>query len=192
MKANIGLVIMAAGSSTRFGENKLLYELKGKSIIQYAMEQIPTAAFYRVVVVTQYPEVEGIALSNNFVVCKNDSVDLGLSHTIELGINALKEADAVMFMVADQPLLKKSSIEDALILYREHPDKIVTMSHEGRRGNPCIFPKEYFDELLALTGDHGGRSVIELHEDDVLYFELADEKELVDIDEKHIADSLQD
>lgn len=192
MKEKIGLVLMAAGNSTRFGENKLLYELKGKSIIQYAIEQIPRASFYRVVVVTQYREVESIALKNNFVVCKNDNADLGLSHTIELGINALKEANAILFMVADQPLLKKNSIEDALILYREHPDKIVAMSHEGRRGNPCIFPKGYFDELLALTGDHGGRSVIELHEDDVIYFELADEKELIDIDEKPIANSLPD
>ena len=66
-------------------------------------------------------------------------------------------------------------------VFREHPDRIVGMSCHGRRGNPCVFPKKYYSDLCALSGDRGGRSVIERHEEDLLLLEVS-ESELKDVD----------
>jgi CTP:molybdopterin cytidylyltransferase MocA len=55
------------------------------------------------------------------------------------------------------------------------------MSCGGRRGNPCVFPKTCFDELCRLTGDRGGRAVIEGNGHPLILFEAA-EAELADID----------
>ena len=64
---------------------------------------------------------------------------------------------------------------------RRHPDKLVGLSHNGVRGNPCIFPARFFPELLALTGDRGGSAVIRRHEEELLLFEAA-AAELEDVD----------
>lgn len=179
---HIGCVLMAAGDSKRFGENKLQAELDGKSLICRAMDAVPFNELYRAVLVTQYPVIAEQGKQRGFVICLNDQPALGLSHTVYLGVEALRDADALLFLVADQPLLKRESVVQALRLYRENPHRIIAMGHAQRRGNPCIFPRAYFPELMALTGDHGGRSVIERHEDALLLCELQNERELMDVD----------
>ena len=62
-----------------------------------------------------------------------------------------------------------------------HTNKIIVPVSGGKRGNPCIFPRRYFEELSKLCGDKGGRRVIEKHMDDVEYVR-AEEYELFDID----------
>ncbi|MBQ2323309.1 MAG: NTP transferase domain-containing protein, partial [Oscillospiraceae bacterium] len=106
----------------------------------------------------------------------------GVSHTIYLGTQALMEqSDAILYLVADQPLLRRESVARELDLFRQHPERIVAMSHDGVRGNPCIFPKRFFPELCALSGDVGGSAVIRRHANDLLLFEV-DARELADVD----------
>ena len=61
---------------------------------------------------------------------------------------------------------------------------IACVSSEGRLGNPCIFTKKYYDQLLSITGDRGGKSVITAHRDDTAVLKVEDGKELTDIDVK--------
>ena len=90
--------------------------------------------------------------------------------------------DAVLFMVCDQPELSCGSVSAMLDFYRANPAHIVSMSYNGNRGNPCVFPAVYFTELMALTGDTGGSAVIRKHEADLLLFEAGKETELQDVD----------
>ena len=99
-----------------------------------------------------------------------------------MGLEALHGVDAALFMVSDQPMLKRSSVSAVVDCYLENPERIVGAAYDGTRGNPCIFPKKYFSELLALTGDTGGSSVIRKHEEALLLFELPDPSELTDVD----------
>lgn len=181
MTTSLGCLVMAAGSAVRFGENKLAARLGGKMLIERILEAVPKEKFSSLVVVTQYDEIEALAPAYGFRVIRNDRPDLGLSHTVHLGVEAMKDRDAILFCVADQPLLRRESIVSEVELYLAHPEHIVAMSHGGRRGNPCIFPKAFFPELAALTGDRGGRSVIERHEDKLLLCEISAEQ-LVDVD----------
>ena len=181
MAQTLGCVVMAAGNARRFGENKLAAEVRGRSLIRRALEAVPPEAFGAVAVVTQYPEVLELAEAFHFTAVENRHPDLGISHTIRLGLEALGDCDGALFQVSDQPLLRRESIRAEVEFFRRHPDKLVGLSHGGVRGNPCIFPAAYFPELLALTEDRGGSSVIRRHEEDLLLVEVpADELEDVD------------
>ena len=179
---SVGCVVMAAGNAKRFGENKLAASLDGKSLIERALDAVPREQFSRVVVVTQYAAVEALALARGFDVLWNRHPDWGISHTIRLGTEELqKDCDAICYMVSDQPLLKRGSIAGAVSFFRENSEHIVGLAHDGTRGNPCIFPRKFFPELIALREDHGGNTVIRAHEDALRLYEV-DKQELTDVD----------
>lgn len=184
MNIKIGCVLMAAGNASRFGDNKLDKEFFGKSLIDRALECLSGPDFCKVCVVSQYNEIMDKAEKLGFCAIKNEHPDFGISHTIKLGINALSECDAIMFMVSDQPLLKKESVKAMVEFYKKNSNFIVGMSYGGVRGNPCIFPKEFFSELLKLREDHGGNTVIRQHEDRLKLFEATHPDELSDVDTK--------
>ena len=177
----IGCLVMAAGNSTRYQGNKLAALFRGKPIIEYALDAVPADRFAAVTVVTQYPEIEALARQRGFAVIRNEHPDWGISHTIRLGTEAMQDCNAILYMVADQPLLDDASVERILECWRQHPCNIVGASHNGKRGNPCIFPKEFFEELMALEEDHGGNTVIRRYPDRLLTVEVAQE-ELTDVD----------
>ena len=180
-KPKLGCVVMAAGNARRFGENKLAAKVRGKSLVQHALEAVPADKLDAVAVVTQYPEVLDLAESFGFSGIYNPHPDWGISHTIRLGLQPLLDFDAVLFQVSDQPLLCRESVRDLVNFYLEHPDKIIGLGHDGVRGNPCLFPRRFFPELLELTEDHGGNTVIRRHEEDLLILE-APKQELTDVD----------
>ena len=180
---NIGCVVMAAGNSLRFGGNKLLQEIEGLPMIRRALSSIPTEQLHAITVVTQYTAIAEMAADFGFSSVINSHPEWGISHTIALGIRSMPDVDAILFLVADQPWLKKNSVERLLETFRRHPDKITALAHNGKRGNPCIFPAEFFPQLRSLRGDTGGSHVIRQYPERLLLVE-ADADELKDIDTK--------
>ena len=177
----LGCVVMAAGNARRFGENKLAARLEGRSLIQRTLEAVPPEVFDAVAVVSQYQEILDLAGEFGFTPIRNVHPDFGLSRTIALGLTALGECDGAMFLVSDQPLLRRESVAALARFWRERPDKLAALAHGGVRGNPCVFPARFFPELLALTEDHGGNTVIRQHEEDLRLLEVP-EAELTDVD----------
>lgn len=186
----IGCLVMAAGSGRRFGGNKLAAELDGKPLIRRALEAVPAAQFTAVTVVSQYEDIEELAGQFGFAAIHNDRPDLGLSRTIRLGTEAMRDCDGILYMVADQPKLRQETVAQLVDVWRQHPDRIVGAGHDGRRGNPNLFPARFFPELMAITGDHGGSSVIRAHKEDLLLVE-ADAAELFDCDTPEALESIQ-
>lgn len=186
----LGCVVMAAGNAARFGENKLAAQLRGRSLILRALEAVPPECFSNVVVVTQYPEIMRLAEKFHFAALCNDHPEYGVSHTIELGLTTLRDCQGVMFLVSDQPLLRRESVAALARLWREHPGDLAALSHGGVRGNPCVFPQRYFPELLELREDHGGSTVIRRHEEHLRLLEVPAE-ELADVDTVQALESLR-
>nr|WP_325257805.1 nucleotidyltransferase family protein [uncultured Oscillibacter sp.] len=178
---NLGCVIMAAGNSRRFGTNKLAAEVQGRSLILRALEAAPAEEFKKTAVVTQYPEIMELAERFRFTAIHNAHPDWGISHTIRLGLDALGDCDGVMFLVSDQPLLRRESVKALAELWRGQPDRIAALAHGGVRGNPCLFPSRFFPELRELREDCGGNTVIRRHEEDLILLEVPPE-ELADAD----------
>jgi molybdenum cofactor cytidylyltransferase len=187
---HLGCVVMAAGNASRFGGNKLYAALEGKTLIRRALEAVPTERLERVVVVTQYPEIADAAKEFSFIAIMNHRPDLGISRTISLGLQQLADMDAVLFLVADQPLLQRASIAHLLNLARQHPGQIIAAAHGGMRGNPCLFPACFFPELLALEGDRGGSEVIRRHSEQLVLAEIP-AQELLDVDTPSELERLQ-
>ena len=177
----LGCVVMAAGNARRFGENKLAAQLRGRSLILRTLETVPPEVFENVVVVTQYPEIMRLAGEFRFSAVYTEHPDDGISHTIELGLTALRDCDGVCFLVSDQPLLRRESVAALARCWKESPDKLAALGHGGVRGNPCIFPARFYQELLELREDHGGSTVIRRHEAELRLLEVPEE-ELADVD----------
>ncbi|MCR5788425.1 MAG: nucleotidyltransferase family protein [Lachnospiraceae bacterium] len=177
-----GCVIMAAGNSRRFGSNKLTALINGKPLLSYAFDALPVEKLSHIVTVTRYEEAEALAASYGFCCIRNDHPEKGLSHTVRLGTQALcAQCDAILYMVSDQPLLRRESVAGLIDLYQKHPDHIVSAASGKKRGNPCIFPRKYFSLLLNLRGDTGGSAVIRDHREELLLFDIREE-ELLDAD----------
>ena len=176
-----GCVVLAAGSARRFGGNKLTAAVAGVALIRRALSAVPAERFSRVAVVTQYPEIWELAKEFSFTPVRNDAPEAGVSRSIALGLAALGNCPGALFLVADQPLLRRESVDALVTLWQEKPDGIAALGHGGVRGNPCFFPARLFPELRALQGDRGGAAVIRRHEDLLTLLEV-DPRELQDAD----------
>ena len=189
-KPEIGCLVMAAGNAVRFGRNKLAETYRGNSLIHHTLETIPRELFAKIVVVTQYEEAASLARSFGFDVIYNETPEKGISETIRLGTAAMSSCDAIVYMVADQPLLRKASVQNVTEKWMSSQDYIIGAACGGKKGNPCIFPRKYFKELLSLQGDHGGSAVIRAHPEALRTVEIRAE-ELRDVDTEEALEKLK-
>ena len=178
---NAACIVMASGIGKRFGANKLLQDLEGKPLYRWALEAIPMERFSQVIVVTGHEPVAAAAAERGFSVICNDRPEDGVSRTIRMGLEAAGNCDGALFMTADQPLLTGETIKELMDAFAKAPDCIHGASHDGVRGNPCVFPREFFPELMQLQGDRGGAAVIRQHPERLRLTEVPAE-ELFDCD----------
>jgi len=177
----IGCAILAAGNSTRFHSNKLTASFHGEPVYLRLFKTLPIDCFSQITVVTQEGEIAQSARVFGYQVVINPHPENGISGSVRLGTESCISCDAIAFLVADQPLLTTQTIRTLVHNYYEHPDNIIGAVSSGRRGNPNIFPKLFFDELCRITGDKGGGVVIRNHPDSFWGIDVP-ELELEDID----------
>ncbi len=184
----IGCVLLAAGAGRRFGGGKLLYEIDGESMIVRALRlyaALPLAA--RVCVTrAEAGEIRQKAHENGFPVAINPDPERGVGSSVAIATEAIlaKEPllDGILYAVADQPYLTQESVERLLVAFEAHPCDIVSLSFGKRRGNPAVFPPEFYPELCALREDVGGGAVIRRHPGRLHLTEAGAARELDDID----------
>lgn len=187
MKLNA--ILLASGSARRFGENKLLYEVEGLPLYERAVRAADVEGVSRLLVVTRYSEIEEALRDRRpkngarLEILHNPDAGEGLSASVRLGVTASPEADAFLFVVCDQPYLNPESVARLIRAYREASGGIACLAHGRRTGNPVIFSRAYAGELLALSGDTGGKAVLRRHEKEVRYVQAA-ARELIDLDKK--------
>ena len=178
----INCIVMASGYGSRIGTNKLLLEYRDKKLIEHIMDKILQINFYSRLVVAKDKEVLDIACKRGFKVVENKNSILGQSESIKLGIENSPVAEGYMFFTGDQPLLSKLTIEKMIDAFKNNPQNIVVPRYKERNGSPVIFSSIFIDELKALKGDKGGREVIKRNKDSLIFVEVENEYELMDID----------
>lgn len=179
---NIGLILMASGAGSRFGGNKLFADAGGRPLVDRAMDAYPPSLFCRAVVVSCYPALLTLAAARGYRTILNQGADEGISASIRLGMAEMTGIDGVLFAVCDQPWLRPESVKRLLAAFESQPNKIAALSWQGRKGNPCLFPPAFYEELSALTGDRGGGTVIKAHRSALFLVEALSEQELRDVD----------
>lgn len=186
----IALILLAAGSSLRFGSNKLYYPVEGKPMYLHilerliqATERMDNAALHcSVTVVTQYEAIRKQAESMGVQVLDNPHPERGISSSVKIGLYANQDADACLFAVSDQPWLTEETIRNLIRGFLVSEKGIACLCADGSPGNPCLFSKTYYQELLSLTGDIGGKRVIRRHWEDTLLVPVKDIRQLADMD----------
>lgn len=193
---DIILVLLAAGDSRRFGENKLLYMLEGKPMYEHIADTIgklPDKQWKEKIIVTQYKKIMENMKEWGYHIIENTESNLGISHSIHLAIEKIQlmyqtgviyRPYAICFIVCDQPYLRSATIETFVKGYVKSRKGIGCLCFHGERGNPVIFSDKYEEELLLLAGDVGGKKVLQSHMEDVYFYEVENFKELEDIDMK--------
>ncbi len=182
LQRQFGIVVLAAGLSRRYGGNKLLEErISEEPLYEVTLDKLSRFSDCICVVVTRFDEIEAAAKQRGMVVVRNGVPELGISHSLHLGLLACLERNpylrGVLFMVCDQPYLRAETMERMLEEGLAHPQAVVCASHEGRRGNPVLWDTCYMSDLLSLTGDAGGRQIIKKYQEHVRLVECG-EKEL--------------
>ena len=179
------MILLAAGKSSRYGSNKLLEELDGGRMFEHTLRKMRAFPLCIQVAVTRFEEIERAAEAQGMLVVENWEPDLGISHSLRLGLQKALEENpelkGAMFIVCDQPGLTAATFARMLDIGKKYPGKIVCAGRKGKMGNPVLWDRCFFDELSRLSGDKGGKQIIGAHMDDVLLCET-EETELRDVD----------
>ena len=179
------LLYLAAGSSRRFGENKLLYPLGGKPLYRHGLDTLRSVVRARrdctLTVVSRYAAVRAGAQSLGVRAVDSPESEKGLSYTIRAGLDAIdvQMGDFVAFAVADQPYLTAATAARLLDAARAGVS-CARVCYGERRGNPALFAAALVPDLRALTGDAGGRKL--LSRADCVLVPADSARELQDID----------
>ena len=185
-----GMVFLAAGKSSRYGEvheNKLLAEKDGKPLYRYLLDQMKAYPMCTKVAVSGEGEILEYARNHGWQAEENRNPEKGISRSLQLGLavcqREAKKLQGVLFAVCDQPGLRAETIEHMMELAWKNPGKIICAGTNEKLGNPVLLDKLYFPELMDITGDVGGKQVVKRHLDQVILLKTS-EAELKDIDEK--------
>ncbi len=190
---SVAAVVLAAGLSSRMGRNKLLVDLDGKPLVRRTVEAAAGSAAEPVFVVTgnQAPEVRDAlsGLAVEFV--HNPDFRFGLSTSLKAGIRALPgSADGVLVLLGDMPAITSSLIDRMIAAFDPQEGRAICVAtHHGKRGNPVLWDRRFFADILALEGDVGAKHLVAANSELVCEIESGDDAPLTDIDTPEALDS---
>jgi molybdenum cofactor cytidylyltransferase len=184
---NIAAVVLAAGRSTRMGgPNKLLADLRGKPLVRIVTEQVLASKASNVTVVTghQADEVKRALHGLKVKFVHNPDFVSGLASSVKTGIAAVPaSADAAVVCLGDMPLVEAHLVDRLIEAFA--PDRgmlIAVPVNDGRRGNPVLWSRRFFGELMSLDGDIGARHLIARHGEAVAEVAVEGQGAFLDID----------
>ena len=184
---NVAAVVLAAGRSTRMGTvNKLLVSVDGRAMVRGVVEQLLESCTRAIVVVTGHEaELVGEAVADAGVLTvHNPAYREGLSSSIRIGLSALEDSvEAAFVCLGDMPLVRSKHIDRLAAAFDPAEGREICVPvFEGKRGNPVLFARRFFDEMAAVRGDVGARHLIGAYEEYVCEVAMDDRAVLVDVD----------
>jgi molybdenum cofactor cytidylyltransferase len=183
----VAAVVLAAGRSTRMGAvNKMLAEIGGKSLVRIAAEQAVASHAKPVIVVTGHEreKVEAALKGLPVRLVHNSDYADGLGTSLKAGIAAVPEdADAAIVCLGDMPQVDAALIDRLIAaLDPERGALIILPTIDGRRGNPVVWSRRFFHDLMSIQGDIGARHLIGTYAEAVVEIPVAGEAALTDVD----------
>jgi len=179
-------IILAAGMGSRMGRTKQLLLFRGRTILECVIDNSLASRLQRVIVVLGFQAdlVEPLVKGRDVAVVFNPLYESGQSSSLKSGLRAVTDdAEAVLFLLGDQPLVTPQTINTILSAYETSTTAPIVMPvYEGKRGNPVLFSRATFPRLESLQDDCGARQLFELYAGDIVTVPIADSSIVFDID----------
>lgn len=179
-------VILAAGQGKRMGEPKQLLPLGGEAMVLHVARTACQAGFDNVIVITGAYEsvVKQVVQDLPLQVIYNEDWEQGQSTSVKKAVLSITaEKQAVVFLLADQPLVSSALMNRIIKAYHETKASIIIPRAQNQPGNPVLFDLGVWRSvLLELAGDEGARQIIRKNQEAVHYIELLDGQIFLDVD----------
>ena len=177
--SGVTAIILAAGLSTRMGKQKLLLPVRGKAMLQHTLDLAAGMSFVRSVLVTTPEVAKWVETEAEIVI--NPAPETGQRGSVRLGVLAAEPGDRLLFLTGDQPFLDEATL--SAILAADDGNSIVyPTGADGVPKSPVLFAARFRADLLALTGDEGGRQIRRRYPEACRAVRVVDEQALLDID----------
>jgi len=180
-------IVLAAGLSSRMGEEKLLLPFGQGTVLDATLSRMPRDALDHLLVVTRQEINDALDFSASMTVIINSSPQKGQAESLRLGIKYLRthfsHCQGVLVFLGDHPLTKPALIKEVICQLNSNPNAIVLPEYMGETGHPVGFGASWFAQLLDQNGDVGGRRLIASHPEAVIRIQ-GDETCIMDVDLK--------
>jgi molybdenum cofactor cytidylyltransferase len=184
---SIHAILLAAGQSRRMGpENKLLADLDGKPMVRHAAEALDASQARGITVITGH-EADAVraALDGlNLAFAQSPLYAQGLAETVKRGAAAVpEEADGALFALGDMPRVRPETLDKLIAAFDPVEGRAICVPvHNGKRGNPVLFARRFFPEIMELSGDSGAKALLGAYEEQVCEVAVDDPGVLLDLD----------
>lgn len=181
----VGAVVLAAGTSSRMGQSKVLLPWDRRTVIEAVVARLAPLRLAEIIVVTGYQadEVARVLAPLPVRVVHNPDYERGeMLSSLQVGLRTLgRTVSACLVVLGDQPMIDGRNVDRVLAAYAERRGEIVVPVFRNERGHPVLFDQRYWQELLALT-DGAPRDVVRRYPDQVAVVEVHNDSILRDID----------
>ncbi|WP_306061787.1 nucleotidyltransferase family protein [Natronococcus wangiae] len=179
-------VVLAAGTSSRYGtKNKLLEPLNDKPLVCHAVSSLVDSRLTDVTIVLghDFERVRAALQEYDVEYRYNNAYETGQSASVREGVAAARDrgAEAILFALGDMPAVSPSTVNTLIEAYQSGNGSALTAGCDGKRGNPVLFNSRHFEALGSVSGDVGGRNVLQNATDGAI-IETGDPGVLRDID----------
>jgi molybdenum cofactor cytidylyltransferase len=182
-------IILAAGASTRFGQPKQLLQLNSKYMVEWVLEAALRTRLKRIILVLGYAHQKiqqalGQKLNHPKLQIEiNPHYKDGQSGSLQIGLSCVRDTyPAVMFLLADQPLVDAVTLNFLLKQFWSSHQTICVPSFAGKIGNPCIFSSYFYPQIMQISGDIGARRIIKANPKQVHEVPIQNPHFFLDID----------
>jgi molybdenum cofactor cytidylyltransferase len=169
-----GIIILAAGNSSRLGRPKQLLPYRGKTLLTHITTEALNASLYPVMVVTGafQMEIRDSLLEQAIEIAHNPDWEKGMASGIVAGLSKIlslyPDIEAVIIAVCDQPYISADLFRQLTEKHEGSGKAIIASAYSGTAGTPVLFDSKYFRELLTLSGGEGAKQLLQRYRDDVL------------------------
>ena len=193
---NTAIIILAAGSSSRFGSTKQLLHFNKKTLLQHAIDEAIGSGAEPVIVITGanadaiVKDIDKKQVRIVFNKKWKEGMASGIAAGVYAAITYNNNIEKIIITVCDQPFISSSLFKQLYKKFEESVKNIVASAYADTIGTPVLFTQKYFDALLALTGDEGAKKILRSNNDDVATIDFP--KGNIDIDTQKDYEDLLD
>jgi molybdenum cofactor cytidylyltransferase len=186
-RPRVAALVLAAGQSRRMGKsNKLLAEISGKPMVCHVTDAVLASKAHPVIVVLghQGDAVRQALTGRDVIFIDNPDYAEGISSSLRRGLLALpRDLDGALVCLGDMPHVTAAQIDRLIDAFNPVEGRAICVpTFDGKRGNPVLFARRYFEEMESISGDVGARHLIGEAAELVCEVAMENRSVLLDID----------